>query len=192
MMNQEPASQPEVNENNGPDAAATNNAPPSLEQQVEEERAKAERYLASWQRAQADFANYKRRVEGERSEAGRLASASLIINLLPALDDLERALGTVDAKLAGLNWVEGIRLIHRKLKGALEAAGLTEISTEGQDFDPNVHEAVMYAEGEDGKVVQEIQRGYRLGERVLRPSMVVVGKRGVGGQPDEQQQGNGS
>jgi molecular chaperone GrpE len=148
----------------------------TLKAQLEEERKKAEGHLASWQRAAADFQNYKRRTEQERQEVALLANASLIINILPILDDLERALRNVDAHLAGLTWVEGIGLIYRKLQMILEAAGVKEIKTEGQDFDPRYHEATMSAEGEEGKVVSEVQRGYMLGERVLRPAMVIVGR----------------
>jgi molecular chaperone GrpE len=148
----------------------------TLKAQLEEETKKAEGYLANWQRAAADFQNYKRRTEQERQEVALFANASLIINILPILDDLERALRNVDAHLAGLTWVDGVRLIYRKLQAILEAAGVKEIKTEGQDFDPRYHEATMSAEGEEGKVVAEVQRGYMLGERVLRPAMVIVGR----------------
>jgi molecular chaperone GrpE len=154
---------------------------------LEEERTKAEAYLANWQRAAADFQNFKRRTEQEREEVARLANAALIINILPILDDLERALLSVDAHLAGLTWVDGIRLIYRKFQAVLEAAGVSEIKTEGQEFDPRVHEAVMYGEGEEGKIVSEVQRGYTLDGRVLRPAMVVVGRGKQGGEESEQQ-----
>jgi molecular chaperone GrpE len=143
---------------------------------LEEERAKAEKYLSNWQRAEADFANYKRRTEQERDEQRRLANASLIINLLPILDDLERALASLDIRLAGLTWFDGVRLIHRKLQLILENAGVSPIQAEGQTFEPRFHEAIQYAEGEEGKVVAEVQRGYKLYDRVLRPAMVIVGK----------------
>jgi len=147
-----------------------------LRARLEEEKSKAQGYLTNWQRAAADYQNFKRRVEQERGETARLANAALIINVLPLLDDLERALTTVDARLAGLTWVDGIRLIYRKFQAVLEAAGVSEIKTEGETFDPAVHEAVMFGEGEEGKVVAEVQRGYMLGDRVIRPAMVVVGK----------------
>jgi molecular chaperone GrpE len=143
---------------------------------LQKEKEEAQRFLANWQRAEADFVNYKRRVEQERAEAGRLANAALIINVLPVLDDLERALASLDIRLAGLTWFDGIRLIYRKLQLVLENAGVTQIEAEGQPFDPRFHEAVMYGEGEEGKVVAEVQRGYKLHDRVLRPAMVVVGK----------------
>jgi molecular chaperone GrpE len=149
-----------------------------LRTRLDEEKEKAAGYLSSWQRAAADLQNYKRRVEQERSEAGRLASASLVINLLPLLDDLDRALKNVDVKLAGLTWIDGVWLIYRKFQAVLENFGVKEIPAEGQPFDPNVHEAISEAPGEAGKVVSVIQKGYSMGERVIRPSMVVVGKGG--------------
>ena len=149
----------------------------TLKARLEEEKSKAESYLANWQRAAADYQNLKRRAEKEREEYGRLAAAALVINILPLLDDLERALQSVDIRLAGLTWVDGIRLIYRKFQAVLEAAGVSEIKAEGETFDPNLHEAVMYGEGEEGKVVAEVQKGYRLGDRVIRPAMVVVGKK---------------
>jgi molecular chaperone GrpE len=147
-----------------------------LRARLEEEKGRAEGYLANWQRAAADYQNFKRRVEQERQETARLANAALIINVLPLVDDLERALTTVDARLAGLTWVDGIRLIYRKFQAVLEAAGVSEIKADGETFDPAVHEAVMFGEGEEGKVVAQVQKGYMLGDRVIRPAMVVVGR----------------
>jgi molecular chaperone GrpE len=151
-----------------------------LQAQLDEEREKARSFYQSWQRAAADYQNFKRRVEDERSETARLASAALIINLLPLLDDLDRALKNVDAHLAGLTWVDGIRLIYRKFQAMLEMAGVAEIDADGQTFDPAQHEAVSQAPGEDNKVVSVVQKGYRLGDRVIRPAMVVVGHGGAG------------
>ena len=148
----------------------------SPEEQIAQAKEDAQKYLASWQRSEADFQNYKRRVEQERDENRRFASVALIINTLPILDDLERALGSIDVRLAGLTWFEGIALIHRKILILLENAGVSIIQAEGQQFDPREHEAVMHAEGEEGKVLAEVQRGYKLHDRVLRPAMVVVGK----------------
>ncbi|HEX5369059.1 MAG TPA: nucleotide exchange factor GrpE [Dehalococcoidia bacterium] len=148
----------------------------SLAEQLAQEKEKAESYLASWQRAAADFQNYKRRVEQEREEIARISNAALIINMLPLVDDMERALENVDMRLAGMTWLDGIRLIQRKFQALLEMNGVTEIEADGQTFDPNIHEAVMFGEGEEGKVISVVQKGYRLGGRVLRPSLVVVGQ----------------
>jgi molecular chaperone GrpE len=148
----------------------------SLKRALAEEQARAEGYLASWQRAQADFANFKRRTEQERNETVIRANAALVLNMLPVLDDLERALDNISEKLSKLTWVDGIVLIYRKLKSTLEANGLSEIKALGETFDPNYHEAALYDEGEEGKVIEELQKGYMLHDRVLRPAMVKVGK----------------
>jgi molecular chaperone GrpE len=156
-------------------------AEPSIEKRLEEAEAKAQSFYASWQRAAADFQNYKRRVEQEREDIARLAGAALIINILPIVDDLERALKNIDAHLAGLTWVDGIRLIYRKFQSVLEMSGVKEIEADGAQFDPNFHEAVAFGEGEEGKVISVVQKGYTLNGRVLRPAMVVIGKRGEQG-----------
>lgn len=147
----------------------------ALRSSLDEERQRAESYYSSWQRAAADFANYRRRTEQERSESVKFANAMLILNILPVLDDLERALNSVSAELAGLTWIDGIHLIYRKLQAVLEAQGLKAIEAVGQPFDPNYHEAVMHGPGEEGKVVAELQRGYMLHDRVIRPALVKVG-----------------
>lgn len=159
--------------------------PETVEAQLDKAQAEAQRYLANWQRAEADFSNYKRRMDQERGEAHRVANAALIINILPVLDDLERALASLDIRLAGLTWFDGIRLIYRKLLLVLENAGVRQIEAEGQPFDPRFHEAVMHGPGPEGKVVAEVQRGYKLHDRVLRPAMVVVGKGEAGGEKRE-------
>jgi molecular chaperone GrpE len=115
-------------------------------------------------------------VEQERGEQARFASAALVINLLPVYDDLARAVETVDAHLAGLNWVQGVLAIQRKFAQLLEAMGVTEIAAAGEAFDPNRHEAVGKQPGDDGKVLHVVQKGYLLGDRVLRPAMVIVGE----------------
>lgn len=148
----------------------------SLAEQLAKEKERADANFASWQRSAADFQNYKRRVEQEREEVARLANASLIINLLPLIDDLERALESVDQRLAGMTWLEGLHLIHRKFQALLEMNGVTEIEADGQDFDPNVHEAVTFGEGDENKVISVVQKGYKLGGRVVRPALVVVGQ----------------
>jgi molecular chaperone GrpE len=147
----------------------------SLKRKLAEEKERAEGYLANWQRTQADFINYKRRNEQEREEFGKLANTALISSLLPILDDLERALASIPPRLARLPWVEGIRLIERKFRASLEAQGLTSIKALGEPFDPNFHEAVRQAKGDEGMVIEELQKGYKLHDRVIRPTMVVVG-----------------
>jgi len=148
----------------------------SLTKALAEEKEKAEKYLANWQRAAADLINFKKRSEQEKAEIAKFANAVLVMSLLPILDDFERALDNVSIKLAGFTWVDGIRLIQRKLQAVLESQGLSQIEALGNDFDPAVHEAVLSEEGEEGKVIEELQKGYKFHERVLRPAMVKVGK----------------
>ena len=148
----------------------------SLKQALAEEKKKAEDYLANWQRAQADFINYKRRTEQERQDFNRFANANLTLSLLPVLDDLERALSSMPpAKSVKHSWVEGVRLVERKFKSVMEAQGVTPIKALGEPFDPNFHEAVRQDKGKEGVVVEVLEKGYMIHDRLLRPARVVVG-----------------
>jgi molecular chaperone GrpE len=147
-----------------------------LEKKLAEAEAHADEYKDGWQRSVADFQNYRKRVEAEKVETYQNAVGSIIKQYLPILDDLERALAT---RPANLPWVEGIELIYRKLQFILEAEGLKRIEAEGQQFDPNFHEAIQQepCDGyESGQVIEVIRNGYLLGERVIRPAMVRVAK----------------
>jgi molecular chaperone GrpE len=146
-----------------------------LKQALAEEKARAEANLAGWQRAQADFINYKRRSEQERGEIGQFANSIFILNLLPILDDWERALASIPDDAANASWVDGIRLIERKLRATLEAEGLSPIEAVGEPFDPTQHEAAMQGKGKEGIVIAELQKGYKFHDRVIRPARVVVG-----------------
>jgi molecular chaperone GrpE len=147
----------------------------SLKEALAEEKEKAENYLANWQRAQADFINYKRRSEQESEERRKLANSGLLLSLLPVIDDLERALASVPPDIAEDGWVDGIRLISNKASAELEAQGVVPIQALGEPFDPNLHEAVRQDSGKEGIVIEEIEKGYMFHDRVLRPSKVVVG-----------------
>ena len=147
----------------------------TLKQALAEEKEKAEGYLANWQRAQADFINYKRRIEQERGEFSKFANATLILSLLPILDDMERAFNSIPPKLAKANWVDGIKFIEHKFRTSLEAQGVTPIEALGKPFDPNFHEAIRQDKGKEGIVIEEFQKGYMLYDKVLRPTKVVVG-----------------
>ena len=161
-----------------------------LREQLEAAQAAAERFEASWKRTAADLANYKRRVEQERSEQARLAGAALVINLLPIRDDLGRAVETLDSTLAGLNWVQGVLAIERKLGGLLESMGITEVPAEGEAFDPNQHEAVGRAPGPENVCVHVVQKGYALSGAVIRPAMVIVGEGGKAGPGESKESEN--
>jgi molecular chaperone GrpE len=132
--------------------------------------------LRTAQRATADLANFRRRVEQDRGELTTLANAVLISKLLAVLDDFDRAMSHVPAGIDE-SWLDGVRLVERKLRGVLEAEGVTQIEALGQPFDPNLHEAVVHeetADHPDNQVIGELQRGYRLRDRVLRPALVRV------------------
>jgi molecular chaperone GrpE len=147
-----------------------------LQRQLDEVRGQSEQNLHNWQRSAADFANYKRRSEDERGALGEFAKAVLITKLLGVLDDFDRALESIPDE-AHEGWVEGIRLVERKLRSVLESEGVTQIEALGQPFDPNLHEAVVHEETTeypDNQVTAELQRGYRLRDRVIRPALVKV------------------
>jgi molecular chaperone GrpE len=142
---------------------------------LQEVKEKAREYLAGWQRAQADFTNFKRRAEQEREEYVKYANCNIITSILPVLDDFERAFAAIPDDQADAGWIEGIKLVERNLRSFLESQGVCEIKALQETFDPNLHEAVLQVAGEDGVVVQEVQKGYKLGDRVIRPSRVCVG-----------------
>ena len=119
----------------------------TLKQALAESKAKAETNLAGWQRAQADFTNYKNRIEQEKIETIKWANSRVIENLLPVLDDLERALASLPKELDEVNWIDGIKLIDRKIRDSLATQGLTPIKAVGEPFDPRFHEAVRQAKG---------------------------------------------
>jgi molecular chaperone GrpE len=150
-----------------------------LRARVEQLEREAADYKDQWLRAAADYKNFKRRTDQERADLIRGASAGLLLKLLPVVDDLERAVGSVTPDIESTPWYSGFKLIPQKLQTILESEGVTRIEAIGQDFDPNVHEAVIYESagaGQEGKVIGELQKGYKLRDRVLRPTMVKVGQ----------------
>ena len=157
-----------------------NNGQPRFEieefmKRLEEAEAKVAEHLDGWQRAQADFVNYKNRVQRDQELMKSVMKGDIIRKFLPVLDDLERALQNRPAD-AG-SWMDGIELIHKKLQSILESEGVTRIEAEGQLFDPNFHEAISHEPNgtvESGHVIGVVQNGYMLGDRVVRPAMVRV------------------
>jgi molecular chaperone GrpE len=147
----------------------------ALQQALAEEKEKAERYLASWQRSQADLQNYAKRAEQEKSETVEFANRMLIMDLLPILDDFERALTSLPVELDGQNWTEGIKLIYNRLKTVLETQGLAEIKAVGEYFDPYFHEAAGQVDGEEDTIIEDLRKGYQFKGKLLRPSTVMVG-----------------
>lgn len=149
----------------------------TLQEELSAARIQADEYLDGWQRARADFANYKKRVERERSLAYQNASADIITRYLDIVDDMTRALDNRPQEGEGATWADGIELIYRKLLTILENAGVTLMQIEGETFDPNLHEAISVEDNPDyksGQVIEVLKQGYMLGDRVLRPASVRV------------------
>ncbi|HJW66465.1 MAG TPA: nucleotide exchange factor GrpE [Gaiellaceae bacterium] len=156
------------------DDRANAQAEPTLEEQVAALEAERDEHLNDLKRVAAEFENYRKRVLRDQESLVARAHERLVKELLPVLDDLERALAAAEeheeAKLE-----EGVRLVHRELAAALQREGLAEIDTDGQ-FDPHVHEALLSqpSDAEEGSVIEVVQKGYTLGDRVVRPARVVV------------------
>lgn len=151
----------------------------SLKEELSQAQAKANEYLDGWQRAMAEFSNYKKRIEREQTQAQQWATANVIRRYLELFDDLERALKNRPQDNETARWAEGVELIYRKFLNYLENEGVQLIETEGQFFDPNLHEAISqedHPELESGQIIAVVQQGYRLGERVLRPARVRVAR----------------
>lgn len=149
----------------------------TLEEQLVAMEAKAAEYLDGWQRARAEFANARKRLERERAEAYSNAAVDYAKKLLPILDDFDRAIDNAPPEIKNDDWFEGIALVQRKLNGILDNLNVQRIEAIGQPFDPNFHEALalMEADGvESGMVIEELQIGYCIGDRVIRPALVNV------------------
>ncbi len=146
----------------------------ALQGQLAEAEAKAAEYKDGWMRSQAEFQNYKTRIQRDNELTYHSMKGDIIKKVLPALDDIERALQNRPVDDA---WANGIELIARKLQAVLESEGVKRIEAEGAEFDPNFHEAISHEPNEDipsGHVIAVAQNGYMLGERVIRPALVRV------------------
>lgn len=155
-------------------------AEPDLAEQLELARQEAAENLDGWQRAVAELANFKRRQEEQLKLQRDRIKGEVLEGVISALDDLDLAFQNVPEEIDGqlVGWVEGFRLVQRKLNKVLDDQNVMPINTEGE-FDPNVHEAVSYEESEDhdeGQIIGELRKGYQIGSRVLRPALVRVAK----------------
>ena len=152
----------------------------ALQQQLDEAQAQADEYLDDLRRERAAFQNYKKRQESERVESRRMAQASLLTQVFPILDDMERALDAIPDDQSDQPWIEGMVFIRRKLQKTIKGLGINPVEAEpGQSFDPFIHEAVTYEEHQDhqeGEIISVVQKGYKQGERVLRPAQVRVAR----------------
>jgi molecular chaperone GrpE len=144
-----------------------------LVQSLAAEKSRAQEYLDNWKRTQADFINYKRHSEQEKLDLGKYACSQLILSVLPALDDFERAYASISE--ANPQWVEGVKLIENKLRAVLASQGVIAIDAMGKPFNPAEHDGLMHVKGPEGIVVGEIRKGYRLFDKVIRPTQVMVG-----------------
>ena len=160
-------------------------SPTALTEQIESLRAerdaavaRADEYLAALQRERAEFTNFRRRTAEERERDLGLAGEDLIRKVLALADDFDRAIDTRPEELAGNGWAEGITAIDRKLRQLLESEGVTPVeAAAGSPFDPRLHEAIVSVPGTgraEGQIVEEVRRGYRLRDRVIRPALVAV------------------
>lgn len=182
---EKPVSSPEVQTNSEPEFldAAVSAEEELIQLGCERDQAlvKANEYLDGWQRERAEFFNYKKRMERELSQGGQNAFGNAIRRYLDIADDLARALKSTNRPTEGNGaiWAEGIDLIHRKLVSAFEADGVKMIEIEGKYFDPNLHEAISNEDSPDhesGQIIEVVQPGYTLGERVIRPARVRVAR----------------
>lgn len=165
----------ETTQDNAPEEA-TADAGESEQDQLAQALAERDDYLEQLQRSRAEFINFRKRSEQERLKLGELFTANTLKQFLPVIDDFDRAMEAVPEKDQGSGWLAGISMIHQKLRGILERAGVEAIDALNKPFDPAVHEAVATEPGTSGGTVVEVyQKGYKLGDTLLRAAMVKTG-----------------
>jgi molecular chaperone GrpE len=148
-----------------------------LLKEIENLKAKSAEYLDGLMRERADFANYRKRVERDSAQSAQDTTGRVAKKYLPVLDDLERALKTRPQEGEGQQWSLGVELIYKKLQDILKSEGVSEAPAEGMMFDPNRHEALSQEVSnthQSGEIIEVIQKGYMIGERVIRPALVRV------------------
>ena len=161
-----------------PDGNGEGTAAPAAGDELAETRRERDEWHDRLLRKTAEFDNYRKRVERERRESAKHAAGDLLEALLPIVDDFERAL-QAEAGLDAEAYRQGVELIYQQLQDLLARRGVTAIDAVGQTFDPHVHQAITYESSPgraEGEVIEEVRRGYRLGDRLLRPAMVKVAK----------------
>lgn len=177
-MEQDEAIIEEQKSNSGAvDATTDDTVALSLAEQLAAAQAEAAEYRDGWLRVRAEFANARKRMDRQQLDSYNNALVDVIKKLLPVLDDFDRAMGSVPAFVLEDSWYAGIELVQRKLYGILEGMNIEPIKAVGQTFDPNLHEAIMQvdaSEYESGIIAQELQTGYKHGDRIIRPAMVAV------------------
>lgn len=152
-------------------------AEPTCEELLAAAQAEATKNLDGWMRSQAEFANARKRMDKQRIDIQIRATTDMVTRLLPVIDDFERAFANVPAAISEDSWFEGIEMVNRKVLGILESLNVQAIEAVGKEFDPNLHEAIMQDDSEEydsGIVTEEMQKGYKIGDRIIRPSLVKV------------------
>lgn len=176
---------PEHSEALAPEEQGTNVQPISIEkwnetqEELEKAHKTAEENLEGWRRERAEFINYRKRIERDQAQLAENITGEVVKKYLIILDDLERALKNRPSGEECSLWVQGVELIDRKLQNILESEGVTRIPAEGQEFNPEVHEAISHEESPDhqsSEIIEVVQQGYRIGDRVLRPALVRVAR----------------
>jgi molecular chaperone GrpE len=151
-----------------------------LKRELAETQQRSEEFFGNWQRTAADLSNFRKRVDQERQDAQKYGASDVLSELLSVLDDWERAMAVLPPEMLKFTWIHGTAQIYQKLLWVLTRHGITPIDAADQPFDPHLHDAVMRDDDvpttEQTHVVQELQRGYRIHERVLRPALVKVGR----------------
>ncbi|MBM3943890.1 MAG: nucleotide exchange factor GrpE [SAR202 cluster bacterium] len=161
---------------------------PSVEQQLEEALREKEQFRALAQRAQADLANFKRHIAEEQEGTRKYGTASVLLKVLGAVDDFQRAIGSIPAESVSASWLEGLRLVERNIENVLTSEGVTRIDAKGKPYDPREQEALFFVETDKvapGHVVDVVRQGYRLHDRILRAAQVSVSR-----QPEQSQSEN--
>jgi molecular chaperone GrpE len=165
-----------------PDGTAASTEPEATSDPIETLRREKDALQDRLLRTAAEFDNYRKRMDRERGELAAYASTEVLLEILPIVDNFERALQAAGPQAFGAEgeaFRKGIELIHKQMLDLLRKRGVRPIEALGADFDPNFHQAVIHEsspEHREGEVIQELQRGYVLGERLLRPAMVKVAK----------------
>jgi molecular chaperone GrpE len=150
-----------------------------LVNELDKSRQQASQNLEGWQRERAEFSNYKRRIEREQAQMAQHITAEIARKYLVIVDDLDRALKARPTEGEGAAWAQGIELIYRKVQNILEAEGVIRIEAESELFDPTIHEAISHEESPDhesGEIIEVVQHGFKIGERIIRPALVRVAR----------------
>lgn len=154
-------------------------AAPALAEELQRAEEKAREYFEGWQRERADFANYKRRVDRDQQLMAVNMKSEIVKKYLAVVDDLERALKARPVDGPAASWANGLELIARKLQNILESEGVQRIPAETEEFNPARHEAITHEDSPDhksGEIIEVVQQGYTLGDRVIRPALVRVAR----------------